>query len=106
MASAANDAWKLILTYDINPEVQQEYFKFMIGRYVPVVQSLGLEMTDAYHTAYGEHPLRLIVFVSPTRAALDDLLESETFAALNEQLATYISGLSFKTVPFKEEFQF
>ena len=106
MNPAANDAWKLILTFDINPEDQQEYFKFMIGRYVPVVQSLGVEMSDAYHTAYGDHPHRLIVFVSPTRAALDDLLASETWAALNKQLATYITGLHYKVVPFKEEFQF
>ena len=101
-----NDAWKLILSYDIKPEIQQEYYKFMIGRYVPVVQSLGLEMTDAYHTAYGDHPHRLIVFVSMTRATLDDLLQSEAWAALNEQLETFVNGLSFKTAPFKEEFQF
>ena len=100
------DNWKLILTYDIRPEMQQDYFKFMIGRYVPVVQSMGLEMTDAYHTAFGDHPHRLIVFVAPSRTVLDDLLASDTWSAVNEQLTDFIVDLRIKKVPFKEAFQF
>ena len=106
MSQLKNDGWKLILYYDIISEVHQEYFQYMIGRYVPAVQAMGLEMTDAYHTAYGEYPGRLIVFVARSRTALDALLESEAWSDLNEQLLTYVTEFRYKVLPYREEFQF
>ena len=43
--------FKLILTYDVQQDMQDTYLQFMLGELVPAVQSLGLQMTGAWHTA-------------------------------------------------------
>jgi hypothetical protein len=106
MSNPSTQGWKLILLYNIRPNVHQEYFQFMIGRYVPAVQAMGLEMTDAYHTAYGAYPSRLVIFVARSRAVLDALLESDVWEDLNEELSTYVVDFRHKVVPYREEFQF
>ena len=47
---------KVIMTWDIVAEHEQEYFEFVIGEWVPGVQRLGLEPTDAWATVYGSYP--------------------------------------------------
>ena len=39
---------KVIMTWDIAAERDQEYFEFVIGEFVPGVQRLGLQPTEAW----------------------------------------------------------
>ncbi len=50
---------KVILTWNIKPGKEQFYYGFMVGDYLPKVNSLGLELTDAWVTVYGDEPQRL-----------------------------------------------
>ena len=36
----------------------------MISEMVPAMQEMGVYMTEAWHTAYGEYPIRMVSFVS------------------------------------------
>ena len=49
-------AVKLIMSWDILPGREQEYFEFVVREWVPGIQRLGLEPTDAWFTMYGNHP--------------------------------------------------
>lgn len=98
--------YKLLLSYEVSQEHMHEYYRFMLGRYVPMVQALGLEMSDAWHTAYGDFPNRLIGFVSRDEQTIQDLLENETWQALNEELQRFVSEFAYKVVPYREGFQF
>ena len=100
------EGYKLLLSYDVNPERMQDYYRFMLGRYVPVMQAMGLEMSDAWHTAYGDLPNRLIAFVTADRQTVDDLLENQTWAALNEELQQLVNDFEYKVIPYREGFQF
>jgi hypothetical protein len=42
---------KLLLEYDVNQDTVQEYYQFVMGQYVPALQSMGLQMSEAWHTA-------------------------------------------------------
>ena len=55
---------KLLISYDIDPEEGREYYEFALGKYVPTMQSMGLELSEAWHTAYGNYPNRLIGFIA------------------------------------------
>jgi hypothetical protein len=39
---------KLIMTWDIKPEHEQEYFEFVVREFIPGVQRLGLDLQDAW----------------------------------------------------------
>lgn len=98
--------YKLLLSYEVKSESSQEYYRFMLGRYVPMMQALGLEMSEAWHTAYGDFPNRLVGFVSPDEATIQDILENESWAALNEELQRFVVDFRYRVVPFREGFQF
>src|SRR3972149_10848784 len=77
---------KLILTYDIIGETQDRYYQYMLGEMVPAVQSLGLYMSGAWHTAYGEYPVRLVEFVADDQMALKEELESTAWGRVEGRL--------------------
>lgn len=96
---------KLLLSYDVRPESANEYRQFVLQRYIPEMQNMGFQISEAWHTAYGDAPNRLIGFVCQDRTTLNDLLESETWDALNEQLSPYVTDFSYKVVPYRGIFQ-
>jgi len=96
---------KLLLSYEVNPESSQEYYQFVMGSYVPTMQALGLQMSEAWHTAFGEAPNRLIGFVTEDREIMLSLLENETWLKLNEQLEQFVSEFSYKIIPYRGGFQ-
>ncbi len=98
---------KLLLTYDIRPEVQDSYFQYMLGEMVPALQTLGLPMSGAWHTAYGDYPIRLVEFIAEDRAALQAVLDSPEWDKLETRLQRYILNYSKKVVALREDqFQF
>lgn len=96
---------KLLLTYDVIQERQQEYYQFMMGRFVPALQSKGFQMSEAWHTAYGDFPDRLIGFVCRDETTMNDLLESDVWLSLNDELEGFVTGFDYKIVPYKGGFQ-
>ena len=101
----SSSGYKLLLSYDVIPEYMQEYYRFVLGHYVPVMQAMGLEMSDAWHTAYGDLPNRLIGFVAREKETLQNVLEDESWAALNEEMQQFVSDFNYKVIPYRERFQ-
>lgn len=98
---------KFLLTYDIRPEIQDQYFQFVLGEMVPTLQSMGLVMGGAWHTAYGQYPMRLVEFVAEDRATLERVLASPVWEDLESRLQRFVHNYGRKTVPLRENvFQF
>jgi hypothetical protein len=98
---------KLILTYDIIGETQDRYYQYMLGEMVPAVQSLGLYMSGAWHTAYGDYPVRLVEFIANDKAALEDVLDGPTWQKLEARLQQYVVNYNRKVVRLRDDqFQF
>lgn len=51
---------KLILTYDILPGRDQDYFEFLVRELAPGLSKLGLEPTESWYTMYGKRPTILL----------------------------------------------
>ncbi len=96
---------KLLLTYDVLQERQQEYYQFVMGRYLPALQSMGFQMSEAWHTAYGDSPERLIGFVCSDEAAMRNLLASDMWLSLNDELGDFVVDFDYKFVPYRGGFQ-
>jgi hypothetical protein len=99
--------FKLILTYDVQPDMQETYLQFMLGELVPAVQSLGLQMSGAWHTAYGSYPIRLIEFLGEDQAAIHDVLDTPLWNTMETRLKTYVLNYNKKIVRLRlDQFQF
>ncbi len=96
---------KLLLEYDVNQDTLQEYYQFVMGQYVPTLQSMGLQMSEAWHTAYGDAPNRLLGFVCGDQQTMDNLLISDAWVDLNDQLEKYVTDFHYKIIPYRGGFQ-
>ena len=99
--------FKLILTYDVQSEMQDTYLQFMLGELVPAVQSLGLQMSGAWHTAYGRYPVRLIEFLGEDQAAINAVLDTPLWNTMENRLKSYVLNYGKKIVRVRnDQFQF
>lgn len=99
--------YKLILTYDIDGDVQDSYFQFVLGEMVPAVQAQGLQMSGAWHTAYGEYPMRLVEFIAQDQEAAEALLATPLWSDLERRLRGFVTNYSKKIVRLRDDqFQF
>ncbi|MCD6356135.1 MAG: hypothetical protein J7L66_02520 [Anaerolineaceae bacterium] len=97
---------KLILTWDINPEHEQEYFEFVVREFLPEVQKFGFKLTDAWVTVFGKQPQILVGATFPTIKAVKKIIHSEPWLALVEKLLVYVTNYQEKIVVESGGFQF
>lgn len=98
-------AVKLLMTWDILPGREQEYFEFVVRDYLPGIQRLGLETTDAWFTMYGDQPQILVAAKISSVSALDKILGSSEWDSLIHQLLDYVEGFNYKVVQARSGFQ-
>jgi hypothetical protein len=96
---------KLLMSWDIMQGREQEYFEFVVREWLPGLQRLGLEPTDAWFTMYGEQPQIIAGAIGPSKQALQHILQSDDWLNLSEQLMKYVTDFSYKMVPARKGFQ-
>jgi len=99
-------AVKLIMTWDIAPDRDQDYFEFVINEFVPGVQHMGLQPAEAWVTVYGDYPQIQVSILSEDLQAVQRALHSENWVKLQEKLMTLVQNFSFKIIPARNSFQF
>ena len=97
---------KLLLIYDPLPEQREEYFRYVLGEFIPAMENLGLTMCEAWHTAYGQYPLRLLGFLIADHQTLASVMASDDFQDLEGRLQDYVMNYRRKVVSQESRFQF
>lgn len=97
---------KLIMTWDISPQHEQEYFEFVVREFIPGVQRLGLELNDAWATVFGSHPQILVGAVIPEGKDATSVLNTPEWTSLHNQLMDYVVNYEEKLVNSQGGFQF
>jgi len=97
---------KLILTWDIRPERDQEYFEFVVREFIPGVKRLGFELTDAWATIYGRQPQIMVGASLPSLGRVQRVLQSEDWQRLDDQLQDFVQNYTQKIVETRGGFQF
>ena len=98
-------AVKLLMTWDILPGREQEYFEFVVRDWIPGIQRLGLEPSDAWFTMYGDQPQIMASIQSNDVAALQTVLDSSEWDDLTHQLLDYVEDFKYKIVAARSGFQ-
>lgn len=97
---------KVLLTWDIAPDREEEYFQFVIGEFVPGVQRLGLQPAEAWATIFGDRPQIQVGLLAPDAQSASRILRSPEWIRLQEQLFTFVRNYQSKIVPARGGFQF
>jgi len=96
---------KLIMTWDITPGREQEYFEFVVREFIPQVQQLGMELKDAWLTMYGDQPQIMASAQMEDLPAMQGVLDSKEWQGLVNRLLDYVENYQIKVVPAKAGFQ-
>lgn len=97
---------KLLLSFDPLPGKREAYFHYVLGEFIPTLEHLGLQMCEAWHTAYGAYPLRLTGFLAQDRDTLEHILTSHDFKEMETRLQEFVINYQRRIVPMKKRFQF
>jgi hypothetical protein len=99
-------AVKVLMTWDIAGERDQDYFEFIIGEFIPGVQRLGLQPAEAWATLYGSYPQIQVGLLANDQAQARRILDSGDWSVLQDKLFQYVQNFSYKVVLAKPGFQF
>ena len=101
----AKPTYKLLMTWDIRPGKESEYFEFAVQEFVPKLTRLGVQPTEAWYTVWGSAPQILTGFVADDRSTIEALIESDDWKTLLERMQTYINNFTYRIVPATGLFQ-
>jgi hypothetical protein len=97
---------KLMMTWDIAPEHEQDYFEFVIGEFIPGVQRLGFQPVEAWATIYGDYPQIQVGILAEDLPGVQQILHSDGWKLLQDKLFALVKNFSYKVVPARNGFQF
>lgn len=97
---------KLLMTWDIVPENEPEYFDFVISDFIPALQRIGLDPIEAWATVYGNYPQIQLALLAPGLPEVQRALNSSEWARLRETLFRLVKNYSQKIVSARNGFQF
>ena len=98
-------ALKLLMTWDMVPGREQEFFEFLVREFVPGLQRLGVQPTEAWYTTYGEGPQMLAGFVAENHEVMQEALETDDWESLKAKLFDYVTNFNSKVVRATGGFQ-
>lgn len=98
-------AVKLMMTWDILPGQEQDYFEFVVRDFIPGVQKLGLQPSQAWFTLYGESPQILAEMLTPDLGSAQKVLDSHDWEDLKLRLFEYVEDFSLKIINARRGFQ-
>lgn len=98
--------YKLLLAYDVKPHKEEEYYRFVMGEFLPRAQAIGLTMTEGWQTVYGHYPARLLTFAAAEEETFQQAIQSEEWDSIETKLGEFIINYEKRLVPAKAGFQF
>jgi hypothetical protein len=96
---------KLLLTWDIIPGREQEYFEFVVREFIPQLQQLGLQPNDAWFTMYGNQPQITAEVQAANLSEVQRVLKTDEWTSLVNRLLDYVENYNAKIVKARAGFQ-
>lgn len=89
---------KLLMSWDIKPGRDSEYFEFVVREFVPGITRLGLQPTEAWFTIYGDRPQVLTGGITDDMNSMQRILGSDEWSSLHEKLLEMVTNYRQKIV--------
>lgn len=101
-------SYTLIMTWDIKPNKEQDYYEFVIREWVPVTDKLGLQMVAAWYTQYSLDktvPIIRAEGIAEDLITMRDILNSTDWEDIHIKLLDYVENYSHKVVETTGDFR-
>jgi hypothetical protein len=96
---------KLMMTWDILPGREEDYFEFHILKFIPALEKMGLVLHEAWLTQYGDQPRLMVEALVPSLARARSILQSNEWDNLGLLLEDLVENFAYKVVPFRTRWQ-
>jgi len=96
---------KLLMTWDIMPGREQDYFEFVVREFLPAMQNMGLEPSDAWFTVFGSQPQIMVAAQMESQETMEKLLRTPEWTGLTARLLDYVVNFQQKIVEARSGFQ-
>ncbi len=96
---------KLLMTWNIVPGQESEYFEFIVKEFAPGVQKMGIRMSEVWYTVYGEYPQILAGGLAQDIETVREVLASSEWQQFEEQLMDYVTDFKHKVIRANGGFQ-
>ena len=90
---------KLMMTWDILPGKEEDYFEFHIREFIPALENLGISLSEAWLTVYGSGPRLMAEAIIPNKTKARDMIRSNEWEELGIQLTDFVENFNFKIIP-------
>jgi len=91
----------LLMTWDLRPGMEQEYFQFVVSDWVPETNRIGLQVASAWYTYYRAHddvPMIRVEGLAPNEDRMREILISPEWQELQERLMGFVTNYKQKVV--------
>ena len=96
---------KLLMSWDIKPGSESEYFEFVVREFAPGMMKLGIQPTEAWYTVFGNGPQILTGAVAEDLSTMHEILANQDWHKLQEKLFEYVTNFEYKIVRATGRFQ-
>lgn len=98
--------FKLLLSWDVIPDREQDYFEFMVREFTPRLTSLGITPIEAWFTLYGkEAPQVMMEGMTDDLETMRNLLATDEWQTLKTKLLNYVTNFTQKVIRGKSHLQ-
>jgi hypothetical protein len=96
---------KILMSWDIKPGSESDYFEFIVREFAPGIMKLGIQPTEAWYTVFGDGPQILTGAVAEDLSTMQSILASGDWKSLQDKLFEYVVNFNFKIVRATGRFQ-
>jgi len=96
---------KLLMSWDIMPGRESEYFEFIVKEWAPGLLKLGIETNEVWFTVFGDCPQILTSGLAKDAETARGVLGSPEWHKLVDRLKEYVNDFTHKLIPAAGGFQ-
>ena len=92
------EGYKILVSFNPLHQHEMAYRRFIVQRWLPAMQELGLVPGEIMQTIWGDYADRLIVLYVPDEALLRSVILGEEWQHWHEKLRPYVHNLRYRVV--------
>lgn len=96
---------KIMMSWDILPGREEDYFEFHIREFLPSLEKMGLTLHEAWLTVYGDYPRLKAEAIMPTLSKAQKILLSSDWDSLYIQLEDFVENFEYKIIEKRTRWQ-
>ncbi len=96
---------KLLMSWDIKPGAESDYFEFIVREFAPGLMKLGIQPTEVWYTVVGNGSQILTGGVTDDLDTMKSILANQEWKGLQDKLFEYVTNFNYKVVRATSKFQ-